>query len=59
MQLVLDLCDELRVLDFGSLIASGTPETVRRDPKVRTAYLGETFDVTADEPTTAPTGAIT
>jgi ABC-type branched-subunit amino acid transport system ATPase component/ABC-type branched-subunit amino acid transport system permease subunit len=54
MQLVLDLCDELRVLDFGSLIASGRPEAVRRDPKVRTAYLGETFDVAADEPTSTP-----
>ena len=42
MALVLDLCDELRVLDFGSLIASGPPDVVRADPSVRTAYLGDT-----------------
>ena len=42
MQLVLDLCDEIRVLDFGSLIASGPPEVIRSDANVRTAYLGDT-----------------
>ena len=29
-------------LDVGAVIASGTPETALRDPKVLTAYLGET-----------------
>ena len=42
MQLVLELCDEIRVLDFGSLIASGPPEVIRSDANVRTAYLGDT-----------------
>jgi ABC-type branched-subunit amino acid transport system ATPase component/branched-subunit amino acid ABC-type transport system permease component len=40
MGLVLNLCDEIQVLDFGSLIASGTPERVRQDERVARAYLG-------------------
>lgn len=40
MQLVLDFCDEIRVLDFGELIASGAPSEIRRDPRVVAAYLG-------------------
>ena len=40
MDLVLDHCDEVRVLDFGELIASGPPGIVRHDANVRSAYLG-------------------
>src|SRR5216683_20556 len=40
MGLVLSTCDRLCVLDFGRLIAQGSPETVRTDPSVVTAYLG-------------------
>jgi ABC-type branched-subunit amino acid transport system ATPase component len=40
VQLVLDLCDEIHVLDFGSVIASGPPSAVRDDPRVAAAYLG-------------------
>jgi branched-chain amino acid transport system ATP-binding protein len=40
MGLVLGICDQIFVLEFGKLIASGPPETVRRDPQVVTAYLG-------------------
>jgi ABC-type branched-subunit amino acid transport system ATPase component len=43
MQLVLDLCDEIQVLNFGEIIAAGTPAAVRTDPKVRAAYLGNTY----------------
>jgi len=40
MSLVLGLCDELFVLNFGSLIASGPPDRIRVDPLVVDAYLG-------------------
>jgi branched-chain amino acid transport system ATP-binding protein len=42
MGLVRRICDRVVVLDVGAVIASGTPETALRDPKVLTAYLGET-----------------
>jgi ABC-type branched-subunit amino acid transport system ATPase component/ABC-type branched-subunit amino acid transport system permease subunit len=42
MELVLNLCDEIQVLDFGRLIASGSPDEVRSDRSVTAAYLGGT-----------------
>ncbi len=40
MRLMMNLCDRLQVLDYGKTIAYGTPDEVRRNPEVVTAYLG-------------------
>ena len=45
MGLVLSVCDYLYVLDFGRIIAEGTPAEIRSNPVVIEAYLGESEDV--------------
>src|SRR5205823_9359754 len=45
--LVLSTCQRVVVLDFGKVIATGTPEQIRNNPAVIDAYLGTTTD---DEP---------
>jgi branched-chain amino acid transport system ATP-binding protein len=40
MDLVMSVCDDIHVLDFGRIIASGTPAKVRGDVAVQRAYLG-------------------
>ncbi len=40
VRLVVDICDELVVLNFGRVIAQGTPEQVVKDKNVVAAYLG-------------------
>jgi branched-chain amino acid transport system ATP-binding protein len=40
MGLVLEVCDRVAVIDFGKLIAFGTPGEIRANPKVVEAYLG-------------------
>jgi len=46
--LIMAVCDRVHVLDQGRTLVAGTPQEIRRDPKVATAYLGH-VDVEADD----------
>ncbi len=48
MEFVMGVCDEVIVLDFGTLIAAGVPEQVQSNPAVIAAYLGDETDADVD-----------
>lgn len=41
MRLVMNICERIKVLDFGATIAEGFPIEIQHNPKVMEAYLGE------------------
>ncbi|MDR3683236.1 MAG: branched-chain amino acid ABC transporter ATP-binding protein/permease [Geothrix sp.] len=52
MDVVSELCDAVTVLDGGKIIAEGTPDEIKRHPKVVEAYLGQPAQTENPEPET-------
>ncbi|WP_063013230.1 ABC transporter permease subunit [Nocardia nova] len=62
MELVLTICDRVIVLDLGTVIASGPPESIRTNTEVLRAYLGvssDTVEVASEAVPELQSGALT
>jgi len=50
MDVVLKICDVVNVLDFGEVIATGTPDEIKASPAVQAAYLGASDVAVSEQP---------
>jgi branched-chain amino acid transport system ATP-binding protein len=41
MSLTMEICDEILVMDYGRILAEGSPQEIQQNPEVIAAYLGE------------------
>ena len=41
LEVVMEVCRTIHVLNLGQMLATGTPEEIQKNPDVITAYLGE------------------
>jgi neutral amino acid transport system ATP-binding protein len=53
MEFVMGLCEQVTVLDSGTVVAAGPPDIVRTDRRVLDAYLGEDIEEAEDQPDAA------
>ena len=58
MEFVMNLADRVTVLEFGCVIAEGTPEAIQRNPRVLDAYLGGGDEVPVPAPVHVAPGTV-
>jgi ABC-type branched-subunit amino acid transport system ATPase component len=45
MNVVMNACDRITVMNLGQVLAEGTPGDISRNPQVQKVYLGELYDL--------------